>query len=78
MGQDGILRAGCQPALDGLFCKRREASYQLAASCQPCPTTPLAPSLYFATSMVWIKTDSAGEERVQGDPRGPGLRPTNN
>jgi len=49
VGQDGILRAGCQPALDGLFCKRREASYQLAAGCQPCPTTRLAPSLYFAS-----------------------------
>ena len=49
MGQDGILRAGWQPALDGLFCKRREASYQLAAGCQPCPTIRLAPPLYFAS-----------------------------
>src|SRR3984957_19764299 len=68
VGQDGILRAGWQPALDGLFCKRREASYQLAAGCQPCPTTRLAPSLYFAslnrqaaglTSLLWSPPDEA-------------------
>ena len=36
-GQDGILRAGWQPALYGPFCKLRQAGYQPAAGCQPAP-----------------------------------------
>jgi hypothetical protein len=43
VGQDGILRAGCQPAMDGPFCTRRQAGYQPAAGCQPAPQAGAIP-----------------------------------